>query len=130
MYLTRLKARQILSRLVKTFKTRTQELYTELNNYTRNLIRTQPYVAHDSIGCIKLLNRDLLYTVNIIENHLGELWISPRQPTTTSTIKCFLESVSGIVRHIHVSLAYVGYSFVATRKSLKSVANEPDEFKL
>ena len=26
--------------------------------------------------------------------------------------------------------AYVGYSFVATRKSLKSVANEPDEFKL
>ena len=67
-------------------------IYTELNNYTRNLIRTQPCMAHDSIGCIKLLTRDLLYTVNIIENHLGELWISPRRSTTTSTIKCFLES--------------------------------------
>ena len=25
-------------------------------------------MAHDSMGCIKLLNRDLLRTVNIIEN--------------------------------------------------------------
>ena len=25
-------------------------------------------MAHDSIGCIKLLNRDLLHTVNITEN--------------------------------------------------------------
>ena len=46
-----------------------------------------------------------------------------------STRKCL--DYSGIGRHICVSLPMLnGYSFVATRKSLKSVTNEPDEFKL
>ena len=61
--------------IIPYFQERTQELYTELSNYTRNLVRTQQCMAHDSIGCIKLLNRDLLHTVNIIENfgfhHVG-----------------------------------------------------------
>ena len=47
----------------------------------------------------------------------------------TSTRKCL--NYSGISRHIYVSLPMLnGYSFLEARKSLKSVTNEPGEFKL
>ena len=47
-------------------------------------------MAHDSIGCIKLLNRDLFHTVNIIEN-FGFHHVGVRRRVRES-VQIFLES--------------------------------------
>ena len=80
-------------------------------------------MSHNSMGCIKLLNQDLLCTVNILENfRFHNVGVQRR----------VRESVCPILElaDICVSLPMLnGYSFLAARKSLKSVTNEPDEFK-
>ena len=80
-------------------------------------MRTQPCMAHDSMGCMKLLNQDLLHTVNIVENFMQ---ILPCLSTMTSMRKCL--KYSGIGIHICVSqLMLNSYLFLAARKSLKSL---------